>query len=174
MPTASPQSGPVPSRPAGVWPWVVRNRGNLLIALLFVVVLTIQWPMFKGLYYRVSGAPAPAGSIAWRTDFQAALDEARKLNRPVLVDFSAEWCPPCQMMKHDVWPDAEVGKVATASFVPVMMDVDLNREVASRYGISSIPTVMILNPDGKVLQQESGMMSREELLTFLRTAVGPA
>jgi len=45
---------------------------------VFAIVLFMRWPMLKGYYYKVADVPAPATAIEWRTDFDAALGEARR------------------------------------------------------------------------------------------------
>jgi thiol:disulfide interchange protein len=71
-------------------------------------------------------------------------------------------------MKHDVWPDASIRDAVTASYVPVFVDVDAagNREVLRRYGISSIPSIVVVDGEGKETKQ-SGFMTRDALLAFL-------
>ncbi|MGE5607841.1 MAG: thioredoxin family protein [Bacillota bacterium] len=124
--------------------------------------------MFKGMFYRVSGSPAPSDGIPWRTDFNAALAESKQSGKPVLLDFSASWCPPCQVMKHDVWPDPKVREAVTTDYIPVLIDIDAagNQAVAARYGIDAIPAILIVDADGKVLKQGS-LMSSGSLVNFL-------
>jgi thioredoxin 1 len=88
----------------------------------------------------------------------------------VLLDFSATWCPPCQEMKHDSWPDSRVAKAANADYIPVAMDVDApgTREPATRYGVNTIPRVLIVNSEGKVLR-DGAFMSADELFDFLKS-----
>ncbi len=156
--------------PASPRATVVRRHGYKVLWLLTIVALVaLQWPMVKGIFYRVSGVSAPADNIAWRGDFEAALTEARKTGKPVLIDFSAAWCPPCQVMKHDVWPDPEVGRAITDGFIPVFADVDsVNMApVAQRYGINAIPAVVVVDVGGNVLRR-ANFMSRDSLLAFLK------
>ena len=88
----------------------------------------------------------------------------------MLVDFSAEWCPPCLAMQHDVWPAAEVGRAVNASYVPLVIDVDRNGLVAERYGVTGIPAVMILDANGRVVRQASGYLPASGVLRFLSEA----
>jgi thiol:disulfide interchange protein len=148
------------TRPRRRIPW-----GTMLV---MAAIAFLQWPMLKGVYYRVAGIEAPASSIAWRADFEAATAEAKASDKPVLLVFSASWCPPCNAMKHDVWPDAAVSQLVNRGFVPLYVDVDdpANADVARRYGIRGIPTVLVIDASGDVVKQES-YMSRSAALDFL-------
>ena len=131
-----------------------------------MLIVLVQWPVLKGIFYRASGSPPPNDGIPWRTDFDAALAEARQTGKPVLLDFSATWCPPCQVMRHDVWPDAKVRQAVTAGYIPVVVDVDSNPNLASRYGISGIPSVLIVDAQGNVLRK-ANFLTASALLEFL-------
>jgi thiol:disulfide interchange protein len=135
----------------------------------FAAVVLIQWPMFKGLYYRAAGTPAPPTAIAWRTDLDGALEEAGRAHKQVLVDFSADWCPPCIAMTHDVWPDPAVERALAASYVPLLIDVDRNGPVAERYGVRGIPTVLVLDHTGRVVRRATflSVLSASAMVAFL-------
>lgn len=143
-----------------------RFREPVIWIGLIAVVLTVQWPMLKGWVYRATGAQAPASGIVWRTDVDAALAEARATNKRVVIDFTASWCPPCITMKHDVWPNSEVVRLVEAGFVPVLIDTDRDTVFSARYGVDSIPTVLLLDPDGRVVKRE-GHLPRSGMLRFL-------
>lgn len=161
--TPVPPASPAHEALRALW----RRRETLFWAALVAIVLTAQWPMLKGWYYRATGAPAPASSIAWRTDLDAALAEARSANKRVLVDFSADWCPPCQTMKHDVWPHPRVAEAISAGYVPVLVDADRDTVLADRYQVSSIPTILLLDADGRVVKRNNGFLPRAGMLRFL-------
>lgn len=146
-------------------PWYRRHSTALVVLAAILFIVAAQWPMFKGMFYRATGA-AVTNNIAWRTDLAAAMTEARESGRPLLVDFTADWCPPCQVMKQDVWPDKDVETLANGSFIPVLIDVDVNVPAAMKYNVDSIPTISILHPDGSEIARR-GFMSRRDMVSFL-------
>lgn len=135
----------------------VRRVSRETIVWVFVIgiLLVAQWPMLKGRYYRWRGTPAPVSAIAWRNDHAMALAEARTTGKPVLVDFAADWCPPCITMNHEVWPDPEIAALVSARYVPLKVDIDRHPEIAERYQVAGIPSVLVVDHDGHVLRTAS-------------------
>lgn len=74
---------------------------------------------------------------------------------PVVVDFSAEWCPPCKAFAP-IFHKAEEKYEGKVRFVSV--DVDSLPDVAERYEITSIPTVLYIAPDGEIVNRTVGML----------------
>jgi thiol:disulfide interchange protein len=145
--------------------WAGRHE-RWLWAGLFAVIVFVQWPALKGYYYKAAQVTPPQSSINWRTDLDAAVAEARSTGRLVLVDFTADWCPPCIAMKHDVWPDDDVERRIAEGFVPVLIDIDRNYEVPDRFGVRGIPTVLVLDGSGEVLRQGS-FFTASSMVRFL-------
>lgn len=129
-----------------------RKRTVIWWGVILLIAVYLLLPMLKGLYYRVQSAPADG--IAWRMDLPAALAESARTGKPVLADFSATWCPPCQVMKHEVWPNAQVAKTVNENYIPVALDADADGSngPAQQYGVRTIPTVLILDSKGKILR----------------------
>ena len=150
-------------QPPPTYPWL--NWKNGLFAF---VVFFLMWPMLKGTYYK-NFADEPVSGVVWQESYQAALEESEKTGKPILLDFSASWCPPCQVMKHEVWTDEEVGKVTNDHYVPFLVDVDLpeNRHLSQKYQVSSIPNIVVIDPQGQLLKR-SGSMSASQTSKFLQ------
>jgi thiol:disulfide interchange protein len=117
-------------------------------------------------YFFVPARPsAPGGEIAWRTDAKAALRDANSDKKTLLV-FSATWCPPCKQMKSDTWPDAQVARAAR-DYNAIWVDVDNHGELAQRFGVQGIPTVVVLDRQQREMGRMSGFVSPEEMTAWL-------
>lgn len=168
----TPPVDPEPARLApGPWRrargWLGRHERWLWIAAM-LVLLVWRWPVIKGYYYKLADVPAPQTAIQWRTNVDEALAAARRDGKHVVVDFTADWCPPCISMAHDVWPDAEVARVVALGYVPVLIDTDRDAATTERYGVRGIPTVLILDATGSVIRS-GAPLTASGMVSFLTT-----
>lgn len=100
--------------------------------------------------------------------FEKALVKAKKENKLVFLDAYANWCGPCRKMDRVVYSDQRVGDVFNAKYVSFKLNVDNKKDskIAQRYGVTVLPTLMILDADGNVLKQITGYHSPDEFLQF--------
>lgn len=87
-------------------------------------------------------------------------EQVLKSDKPVLVDFWAVWCGPCQIQGPIV---EDVAKTLEGKAVIGKLNVDENPQVSQKYGIMSIPTLMVFK-GGTVVKQFIGVQSKETLL----------
>lgn len=91
-------------------------------------------------------------------------NELIQSTKPVLVDFYAEWCGPCQIMKPRILDVAErMGDDAKV----VQIDIDKEKELATRFRIQSVPTLIIFKT-GKQQWRQSGVISAHALIQLLK------
>ena len=83
---------------------------------------------------------------------------------PVLVDFYAEWCGPCQIMKPRI---LDVAERMGDNIKIIQIDVDKEKELATRFRIASVPTLIIFK-NGKQQWRQSGIISAHALMKLLQ------
>ena len=114
--------------------------------------------------------PVPAGVVVptgmpndvW---FQ---DNVLKSDVPVLVDFTAPWCPPCQMMKPFVH---KIGETYSGRLKVVEVDVDEHPYLADHFQVTGIPRLMVIK-GGKIAADEVGGRSYDEIVALVKPTVG--
>jgi thiol:disulfide interchange protein len=133
------------------------RRPFLATLIVIAAILTVA---------AVSTFRRPHEVIPWRSDLASATSESRQTGKPILVDFSATWCGPCQEMRRTTWSDTRVEQ-ALRGYIPVQIDLDANHDLADRYGVAAIPYLAIVDPNGSVVKSEEGTLSADELIAWL-------
>jgi len=90
-------------------------------------------------------------------------DHVSQADGPILIDFWAAWCAPCKVVAPTIDKLAEemAGRALVAK-----VDVDANGDLANRFGIRSIPTLMVFK-DGKVVDQLIGAAPKEQIQSMI-------
>ena len=95
----------------------------------------------------------------------SSFNEIIAVDKPVLIDFFAEWCGPCKMMP----PILEQVKDELGDKVKIIkIDVDKNQSLAAKYQVRGVPTLMIFK-DGKQVWKQSGVVQKKELVRLLKS-----
>ena len=107
-----------------------------------------------------------SASITW-LGYNEALAQARDLDKPVFIHFTASWCKWCVKMKKETYADPDVARYMMANFVPVIVDTEKLPSLAKKYGVSSLPTLWFLSSDAKPLTAVPGFVEAENFLLIL-------
>jgi thiol:disulfide interchange protein len=102
-----------------------------------------------------------------------ALAKARESKRLLFVDFYAEWCVPCIVLEETIFPDPGVQK-ALEAYVFVKVDTDRFPSAGEFFAVAAMPTLLVLDGQGKELHRLVGMTDARELATLLGRLAGSA
>jgi protein disulfide-isomerase len=144
---------------------------------LFVLVAVAAAPALAG--SPEAAAPAAADPQATPLHWHPVGDEevlADREGKPILYFFTADWCAPCHVMKRTLFADPEKASRISQQFVPVeVQDTRIETgenspevdEVIERYGVRSLPTMVVALPDGREIGQHRGYSGEERAWRWL-------
>jgi thiol:disulfide interchange protein DsbD len=171
MSSAEPES-PRPPEAEGTRPRS-GSQSKLSSTLLLVLAAAALFRVVTTVMDKPGGHSA--GLVRW-TEPQAAVQTARTSGKPILYDFTAEWCAPCRMLDSDGWGDAKIAALVNGSYVPARV-VDRAREegrnpawmdeLQRRYRVGAFPTLVVATADGREVAVAQGYAGKERLMEFL-------
>jgi thiol:disulfide interchange protein len=136
--------------------------------LLWVLMAWGQFPQSVG-----RAGESGTARIRWRNDIKKAFILAKRENKPVMVEFMAEWCPSCREMEDSTFKSPAVMEKMNG-FVPVRIDVDKQKDVTDRYkagarkyGGIGIPNFLFMTKDGKKIKHRIGYMEAGLFISVL-------
>lgn len=102
-------------------------------------------------------------AIGLEESFQIAVKE----NKPIMMYFWAIWCQYCAKFQTETLGNPAVKKILEGDYVLVAMDLDIDREVAQKYGVSYPPYLVFMDPKGNILQRVPGAVGPDYLLPIV-------
>jgi len=113
----------------------------------------------------------PGPPVDWETDFVAAQTVSRATSQPVMLNFTADWCGSCRMLDEGVLRAPLIRSQIEQRFIPVKMDVSdassPHYETAEAMQISVLPTIVVLNAQGREAGRLTGAVRPEAFVAFM-------
>jgi len=90
--------------------------------------------------------------------YQDLLQEAKRLKKPIILDFSASWCEPCKKMDRDTYSDELTASIISLKYFAYKVDVDNidGLEIGKKHKVTQFPTTLFLDYNAKVLGRLKG------------------
>ncbi len=125
-----------------------------------------------GAFFCVAWLEAPRAQLRWEHSEQLARERARAEAKPLLIDFTAEWCGACKELARHTFANPDVMKEASR-FVAVKVDATSDEDagvdaVKSKYSVVGLPTVIVLGSDGRERARFTEFVPPEQFLSKLR------
>jgi thioredoxin-like negative regulator of GroEL len=112
------------------------------------------------------------GAIRWEHRYDDAVKKARAANKPIMIDFWADWCTWCHRLDQTTYVDPVVVKMSD-DFVALKLDTEgakKNQEVALRFNVATLPTIAFVTPGGRQILALKGFQGPGQFPRTMETA----
>jgi len=151
-----------------------RLRLNMIL-LGLSVVLSAVFPLSVTGIVKEKSVPNRYGTEIKFThkSWQEVLKQASAQNKYIFVDAYASWCGPCKQLKATTFKNGKAAAFFNKNFVNVAIDMEKGqgRELSSEWGTESFPTLLVINPKGKIVSIIEGFVEPDELIRFGQQAL---
>lgn len=106
-------------------------------------------------------------AIQWNYNLNSAISTAQNSNKLLFVDFYADWCGYCKQLDEKTYTDGKVKQIMAQKYIAVKVNVDQNPDLASKYGVYGLPTLIILDSNGNEIKRVEGYQTPSQLLSIL-------
>ncbi len=114
--------------------------------------------------------PSNADNTKWYT-YEDGMKAASSTDRPVILDFYADWCSPCIAMEEGTYPDSRVISEMN-DFIAIKVDTQVRIDIESKYHINYYPTVVFLDPEGNEILRHIGYLGPEDMVKTIQESRG--
>lgn len=107
--------------------------------------------------------------IKWQDTFEGAMQKARAQNKPILIDFYADWCGPCKLMEQSVYPDRQV-IAQSQNWITVKVNGEKRPDLMGAYGLNAYPTLVFAHSNGQPVKIIEGYHDVPQLVQQMQDA----
>jgi thiol:disulfide interchange protein len=154
------------------------RSGSQRAVPLWLVVLAILLLLAR-IGYQSTRSTQPRNDLIDWVPIERAADVAAISGKAMMIDFTADWCPPCHELDAEVFRDPRLAEQINRSFVPVRV-VDRRQEegrnsprvdaLQRRYGVNAFPTVVFTHPDGTSRARMEGFRGKAGFVAVMEQA----
>lgn len=120
-----------------------------------------------------SSQDAAFGKIDWVEDYNTGVALAAQSGKPIMLYFTADWCPPCKELQKNVFSREDV-VLASRQLINIYLDVDKDRATMEAYKVRSIPIIFFLDSTAEIVSTILGDRSAKEFLKHMKNLAGHA
>ena len=133
-----------------------RDIRKLISVSFFFVLLLFAYSAVQNAPVLSDAEYSYLGSITWYNSLEKGLEVARIEDKPILVYFWAVWCTFCEKLETEVFPDERIKSILEEEFVLVAIDLDVDRDISSAFGVSYPPAEVFLDSSGNEVHRVPG------------------
>lgn len=115
-----------------------------------------------------ASAQSTTGPNHWLVDYSFARHEAKKLGLPLLIHFSATWCGPCQQMERETLSSKALRSTFGTQLLALKVDSDESPGLIEAFRVDSLPSDVIVSPDGTIVARTSGYRTTSHYMASVR------
>ncbi|MBU4220441.1 MAG: thioredoxin family protein [Euryarchaeota archaeon] len=142
-----------------------------IFVLLMIIAIAVGTYNISLSDFRLSdGNYTYISDLTWyrsASGLEKGFQEASQENKPIVVYFWAIWCQYCAKFQAETLGNPQINKILENDYVRVAMDLDIDRDVSSKYGVSYPPYVIFLDGKGNVIDRIAGAVGPETFLPIV-------
>lgn len=142
----------------------IRSKKTIFYLFVFIVSLFTH---YSSLITAVNAYTHDTSLIKWREYSSEVFEEAEKEKKPIFMLITAVWCYWCHVYEEKTLETKDVADYINNNYLPVFIDYDRRKDIASKYSAGGLPTTVILMPDGEELVSAPGYIENAQLLSNL-------
>lgn len=156
------------------------NQRAIPVVLIAIAVVFLAIRIGVGLAGKKPAAAVESDSLVQWVSIEEGAKLSAETGKPIMYDFTAEWCPPCHVLEAEVFQNAALAKEINERFVPVrVMDRQQEEgrnlpevaELQQRYEVMAFPTIVVADATGSVRARMEGFRGRISFERMMAQAV---